>query len=128
MKPLLLLLTPVPPSQVPETWYTLWCGLMPLPEIPVSPLCRALYHAEDCLWKGPVAVATALPLPDRLITPLLPERVVSFLTAPNAGTLYFPDIRQFRRCARNAIRAHNPEAPLPTLLDAWRQALLMNGE
>lgn len=128
MKPLLLLLTPVPLSQIPEAWSTIWCGLMPMPEIPVPPLCRALYHAEDSLWKGPVALSTILPLPDRLLAPELPDRVVSFLYGPDEGTLYFPDIRLFRRCARDAIRSHNPKDIPPALQDAWCQALLLTGE
>ncbi|HDQ4235035.1 TPA: hypothetical protein P8677_004924 [Klebsiella pneumoniae] len=127
MHPLLLLLTPTPPARVPANWSTVWCGLTPPSGLPVAPLCRALYNAEDCLWSGPVALTTTLPLPERLLSPTLPGGVIAFLDTPDSGTLYFPDIRLFRRCARDAIRAHNPAGPALTLEDAWRQVLLLSG-
>ncbi|EMJ5851794.1 hypothetical protein R5P12_003519 [Klebsiella aerogenes] len=128
MTPLLLLLSPAPPVRVPESWAVIWCGLTPLPGVPVSALCRALYNAEDSFFTGPVALSTTLPLPTELLSDALPPRAQSFLQGPDSGTLYFPDIRTFRQCAKQAIRAHNPEKGEPVLEEAWHQYLLQEGE
>ena len=127
MKPLLLLLTPTPPSVVPENWSVLWCSLAPQPGMTMSHLCRALYSSEGIFYEGPVALSTILPLPD-VLSGCQPEKALPFLSEEDAGTLYFPDIRIFRQCALEALRSHDPKKISPTLEHVWHQYLLLNGE
>lgn len=135
MKPLLLIMTSMPPKgQWPE-WNTVWCApsllqraesdadqVIILPGTKIPPLCQGLLVGEGWPLAVPVALITeqkaSLPLPDA-------DCARADLSAPDVGMLYFPRREQFVTCAQNAIRTHNPLQGPVTLQDCWHQASIM---
>lgn len=140
MSALWILLSDSPPATPVRPTRVLWCPPSAAgqePPLPVTvllppggrmaPLCHALYAAESDGREGALIISTSPGLPDALSPDRLPDAVTAFLTGPDEGTLFFPSSAFFCQCARETIRAHNPDAGPVSLEALWHQVCLAEG-
>ncbi|WP_449567284.1 hypothetical protein [Lelliottia nimipressuralis] len=136
MKPLLILLTPLPPPSSLDGWLTLWCAppstairpatvdrMLMLPTAPVVPLCQALLAVQCHSPLAPVGITTGSVILTHSAMP--PAHAMAWLEDEDRGVLWFPQTEWFMVCAEQALRDRDPSRGVATLRDAWEQALLM---
>ncbi|MHA6679795.1 hypothetical protein ACX43S_25210 [Enterobacter cloacae] len=124
-------------AQMPKyrEWRTLCCVanseagmeadvIIALPSRRMSPLSRGLYALEELVPQAPLVISTQ-PLSENLLYALPdPCGVVACLSEPDVGYISFHTADDFIRCAKDAIRAHDPRTGEASLMNVWQQAVL----
>ncbi|RTP97292.1 hypothetical protein EKN38_22405 [Enterobacter sp. WCHEn045836] len=131
----LLLAGPVTQVLKYRDWRTFCCAqekgagneadvIIDIPAGKMSPLGVGLFALEKFELQAPLLVSTQS-LSERLLDTLPdPDRAVASFSDPDTGYICFRTADDFVRCAKDAIRAHDPLKGEVSLLDVWQQALL----
>jgi len=95
-----------------------------IPSRKMPPLSQGLFALEQFDPQGLLVISTQ-PLSERVMDKLsTADRAASCLSEPDVGYICFRTADDFIRCAKDAIRAHDPLKGYVSLMDVWQQALL----